>query len=352
MTSSTAYTILAPITAAGLLVTGLAATDSLPGPVDAVEQAAHMAAPGQGDTAAQAVSAGEGVEHRVAAADPAQEREVLDYWTPQRMADATPIAGLVGDTVEGAEGLLAPDDDIDPQADPGADSTGDPWTGGGLVTRTTGKVFLTMDGRDFTCSASVVDSQNASTLVTAGHCAKDGTGSWAENWTFVPGYSDGDAPHGRYTARDLLVSPQWSEQADDSYDVAMAVVNPDGGEAVQDRVGSQDISFSTWDEQQTQAGVQVHAFGYPAASPFDGRELHYCAGSTTPDTGGTTASGMGCDMTQGSSGGPWLTDFDPATGEGTVSSVISFKYADDLSTQYGPRLGSEARQLFDNAQQL
>ncbi|WP_017608680.1 trypsin-like serine peptidase [Nocardiopsis xinjiangensis] len=349
MTPSTTYTLLAPISAAALLMAGLALTDHLPGPASAAEQAAHVAhTPGQRDT----LPAVEGVEHRTAASDAAQERAVLDYWTPRRMADATPIAGLVGDTVESAEGLLAPDDDVELHSDPNADSTGDPWTGGGLVTRTTGKVFLTMDGRDFTCSASVVDSENASTLVTAGHCAKDGTGAWAENWAFVPGYSDGEAPHGRYAARDLLVTPQWSEQADDSYDFAMAVVNTDEGETVQDRVGAQDISFDTWTEEQMQAGVQIHAFGYPSASPFDGRELHYCSGPTTPDTDGTTASGMGCEMTQGSSGGPWLTDFDPSTGEGTVSSVVSFKYSDDLGTQYGPRLNSEARQLFDNAQQL
>jgi hypothetical protein len=55
-------------------------------------------------------------------------------------------------------------------------------------------------------------------------------------------------------------------------------------------------------------------------------------------------------MTQGSSGGPWLTDFDPATGAGTFTSVSSFKYADDSGTMYGPYFGDAVRSLYDKAQ--
>src|SRR5690625_1737407 len=133
MTSSTTYKILAPVSAAALLVTGLALTDHLPGPASAAEEAAPVAhtpraalspadlvaglaltgrLPGPAaaaeepahaaHTPGEALSPAEGVEHRTAASDAAQERAVLDYWTPRRMADATPIAGLVGDTVEEA----------------------------------------------------------------------------------------------------------------------------------------------------------------------------------------------------------------------------------------------------------
>ncbi|MFE3459742.1 trypsin-like serine peptidase [Nocardiopsis aegyptia] len=342
--------ILACLAAAAVLLGGTAAADRLPSPASALTRTVSSTdeAPDR-----EALSRADGVSHQAAAVTEAERRAVLDYWTVERMAAAQPIS-MATDLVEDALQLSdrAERSEAEPQAAPHPDSTGERWTSGGLVTRTTGKVFLTMDGRDFTCSASVVDSANRSTLVTAGHCAKDGRGSWAKNWAFVPGYADGASPHGRYTARDLLVAPQWERDADDSYDFAMAVLNTRDGRTVQGAVGAQRIAFDTWTEDRVRDGVQVYTFGYPAASPFDGRDLHYCSGRTTPDTGGTTANGVGCTMTQGSSGGPWFSGFDTETGRGTVSSVVSFKYADDRSTQYGPRLGSAARHVFEHAERL
>ncbi|MEC3895855.1 trypsin-like serine protease [Nocardiopsis alba] len=356
MTSSTTYKILAPLAAAAVALGGLAMIDRLPEPASAVTQALYTSSEtptessDPSDDPARSPQAAatrvDGVAHQTGALTEAQNTRVLDYWTSERMASAQPITSLLDSTLD----LASPGGatETEPQASR-PDSDGERWNDGGLVTRTTGKVYLTMDGRDFTCSASVVDSANKSTLVTAGHCAKDGRGSWARNWTFVPGYADGESPYGKYTARDLMVPPRWADKADDSYDFAMVVLNKNGSTAVQDEVGAQRISFDTWTDERARQGVQVYTFGYPSASPFDGSSLHYCSGRTVPDTGGTTANGVRCTMTQGSSGGPWFSDFDPATGQGTISSVVSFKYADDRNTQYGPRLGAEARQLFEHA---
>ncbi|MDT0331775.1 trypsin-like serine peptidase [Nocardiopsis lambiniae] len=347
MSSSTAHKLLAPLAAAAIALGGLVVLDRLPesARAETVPERLH-------ETHAEPTET-DGVVRQSAAVTEEQHRAILSYWTAERMAAARPITDLLGHLTDlpNAEEML-PGIGAEHQAAPRDDSTGARWTAGGQVVRTTGKVFLTMDGRDFTCSASVVDSTNRSTVVTAGHCAKDGRGSWARNWTFVPGATDGSAPHGRYTARDLLVSPEWSRRADDSYDFAMVVLNTESGRTVQDRVGSQRISFGAWTEAGVREGVQIYSFGYPAASPYDGRELHYCSGRTRPDTGGTTANGMACRMTQGSSGGPWMVGFDSTTGRGTVASVVSFKYANDRRTQYGPRFGAEARNVYDRAARL
>ncbi|GAA4916214.1 trypsin-like serine peptidase [Streptomonospora salina] len=279
-----------------------------------------------------------GFVRQAAAVGDDERRAVLDYWTPRRMAGATPLIPGLDDL---AGGVLP--DAPEPQAS-GDAGAARPWTGGGRVAATTGKVFLTLDGRDFTCSAAVVSADNRDTVLTAGHCLKDGTGPWVENWSFVPGYDDGESPDGRYTARQMFVAPEWSQQADDSYDFGMAVLNPSDGEHVQDRVGAQPIAFGAEPDDPT------YAFGYPATGRFEGRRLRYCTGDTVGDDGGTTAEGMACAMTEGSSGGPWLNDFDPETGTGTVVSVISFKYADDSRTQYGPHLGGAAETLFERAQ--
>ncbi|MFE3453063.1 trypsin-like serine peptidase [Nonomuraea sp. NPDC059194] len=346
------------------------------------------------------------VEH-AAARGSHEQRRVLDYWTPLRMSRALPIdllgtvtksgltrsgpaksgpatGGLLKDGLTGSgltkDGLIKDELvkggkdggllsglgsrtglGIAPElagatgkvatprrqaARPAATTSGSRWMTGGAVTRTTGRVFLTMDGVDFVCSASTVKSANRDVVVTAGHCVKDGKGSWAANWTFVPGYeSGGGRPYGTFTARRMFVAGPWSRSADDSYDVGMVALNTSGGEHVADVVGFQDIVFNP------SRGGQMYGFGYPADPPFDGERLIYCAGRVGDDPHGQTRDqGLRCDMTAGSSGGPWMSDFDAVTGRGTVSSVSSFKYSDDRATMYGPYFGDSAKALFATAE--
>jgi V8-like Glu-specific endopeptidase len=339
------------------------------------------------------------VEH-VAARTAAEQQRVLDYWTPERMARALPIDLL--DIVTGRKGLLnglngltgsagpraRPDTDAmktglaasamkiglaashalpprrgtsasllpvpsgvaasklpmpRPQAAAGPKVTtiGSRWETGGTVARTTGRVFMTVGGADFVCSASTVRSANRDVVVTAGHCVKDGTGEWAANWTFVPGYGTrGEQPYGRYTARRMFVAEQWSREGNDDYDVAMVALATSGGRHVADVVGTQEIAFNL------PRGGQAFGFGYPADPPYNGDRLMYCAGRLKNDPYGETRDqGLGCDMTAGSSGGPWLTGFDATAGKGTITSVSSFKYSDDPRTMYGPYLGDFAKAL-------
>ncbi|MEV4188272.1 hypothetical protein AB0J28_43240, partial [Streptosporangium canum] len=227
----------------------------------------------------------------------------------------------------------------------GSRTAGTRWNAGGSVTRTTGRVFLTLGGLDFVCSASSVRSTNKDLVVTAGHCVKDGTGAWADNWTFVPGYDRGRRPYGQFTARRMFVAGPWSRSADDSYDIGMVALNHRGGRHLGEVVGGQGIAFGT------ARGRQTHGFGFPAEPPYDGEHLVYCAGPVRDDPHGQTDDqGMRCDMTAGSSGGPWLSGFDVATGRGTITSVSSFKYSDDRGTMYGPYFGDVARELYTAAE--
>ncbi|WP_336211475.1 trypsin-like serine peptidase [Nonomuraea sp. LPB2021202275-12-8] len=346
------------------------------------------ASPAAGHTAA----GGDVVEH-VAARGPADQRRVLDYWTTQRMADALPIGlldvvtkgdgllgGLTGETGLGAapdlsNGRLVATPDLSSgtlssvplpagprertaggakQADkprhqsarPLTTTSGSRWAIGGAVSRTTGRVFLTMSGVDFVCSASTVRSANRDVVVTAGHCVKDGTGGWAENWTFVPGYGTGSPrPYGQWTARRMFVAGPWSRTADDSYDVGMVALSTSGGRHVADVVGTQQIAFNGT------RGGHAFGFGYPADPPYDGEHLVYCSGRLRDDPyGDTRDQGLGCDMTAGSSGGPWMSTFDAATGKGTITSLSSFKYSNDQRTMYGPYLGDSAKKLYLTAE--
>ncbi|RJL21702.1 hypothetical protein D5H75_36805 [Bailinhaonella thermotolerans] len=309
-----------------------ALTESLSAPASASSSGAGSA---PSSASSPASPPAEVVEHAA--------RQRPGYWTPERMARATPL-GLLADTVDA---LLAPSA-VPRKARqthrPSARSAGARWPSAGKVARTTGRVFLTIDKTDFVCSATTVPSASRDLVVTAGHCLMDPLLGWAENWTFVPGYDAGGKPYGVYTARRMFVPSAWSKRGDDSYDVGMAALNTAGGRHVADAVGVQRIAFTS------QRGRQVYAFGYPADPPYDGGELVYCSGKPKPDPHKQTMDhGLRCDMTAGSSGGPWLTGFDPRTGEGTVTSVSSFKYGDDMKTMYGPHFGPPIRALYTKA---
>jgi V8-like Glu-specific endopeptidase len=295
-------------------------------------------------------------DHVIATASSA----TLRYWTVERMRRAVvpPHRPRPYAMTERAEGTASGAGDAPgtPVTVPGSvperqssrrtvETPGAPWTSRGAVRATTGKVFFTINGGDYVCSAGTVASANRDLVVTAGHCARDAAGHWAENWIYVPGYDEGHRPYGAFTARHLFVPGPWTAHADQNYDVALVALATSAGRHVTDVVGAQGIAF---DQPR---GALVYGFGYPAGGRYDGERLTYCSGRTYPDSHKITKDeGLRCDMTEGSSGGPWLTRFDAGTGTGVVTSVSSFKYADDPATMYGPYFGNTVRRMYDRAQ--
>ena len=292
------------------------------------------------------------------AADSAGERQaVLDHWTARRMETAPPL-----DVPASSDGirLTAGATEAAPWSAPATtassavsgtastavlvpNSGGAPWTGGGAVTRTTGRVFFTTQGRDASCSGSAVTSANKSVVLTAGHCVKLG-GAFHTNWVFVPGYDAGTRPFGTWVATRLLTTPQWNSSEDINYDVAAAVVAPLAGASLTDVVGGQGVAFNQARRQQ------MYAFGYPAAAPYDGSRLIYCSGRAFDDFLLSRDLGLTCNMTGGSSGGPWMLNFTESTGLGTLNSVNSFKYNFAANWMFGPYFGPEAQAVYQAAQ--
>lgn len=264
---------------------------------------------------------------------------VTDYWTSSRMEDAVSLdinldPGTLTDKV-----AVGTEVEIEPTL---AASTGDPWTGGGDVVSTAGRVFFKFDGQDASCSGNAVTSDNGSTVLTAGHCVKY-QGSWHTDWVFVPGYHDGQAPYGEWPATETLTTPQWEASEDMNYDVGAAVVAPQDGKTLTETVGGQGVAFNgAYNEE-------MYSFGFPAADPYDGEKFIYCAGSTSKDFLLTDDHMLACDMTGGSSGGPWFREFDESTGTGLQSSVNSFGYTFLPGYMFGPYFGSDAETLYETA---
>ncbi|MFF6783384.1 trypsin-like serine peptidase [Streptomyces sp. NPDC012510] len=282
------------------------------------------------------------------------QRQARAFWTPERMRTATPLDMVnVDDRVDSgsapAKGLKTTVAPTAPAVAPAEakvmafPNSGGPWTGGGAVVSTAGRVFFTYQGRTASCSGNAVTSANKSTVITAGHCVRMG-GAWHADWVFVPGYHDGQAPYGRWAASKTLSTPQWTASEDINYDVGAAVVAPLDGKQLTDVVGGQGLAFNSG------YNVAMYSFGFPAASPYDGQKFIYCSGTTTRDFLLSNDHGMTCNMTGGSSGGPWFTQFNESTGTGLLTSVNSFKYNFLPNRMYGPYFGADAQSLYQTAQ--
>ena len=221
------------------------------------------------------------------------------------------------------------------------------YSGGGKVVQTTGKVFFTLAGSDYVCSGSSTAAANKSLVQTAGHCLNEGPGAFATNFTFVPAYNNGSAPYGQFAATNLYTSTQWANSGDFNYDIGYAVVGTAGGKKLADAVGSQGVGFNL------SKGAYMYSFGYPAASPYAGQKLAWCHGTVIADTyGGSSDQGLACNMTGGSSGGPWFINYSTSTGVGTLNSVNSFKYTGGPLSGYmfGPYFGSVIQGVYNQAQ--
>jgi RTX calcium-binding nonapeptide repeat (4 copies) len=324
--------------------------------------AATLVAAGPAASKPASKPAAEGIVARAIAQDPA---EVRRYWTAARMRNAAPA-------------LVAPDPGRDPRSgDSGQPSyVGPASPQGGPVARLRGgvasnarasdvssssssyprrvhgKVFLTLEGTDYVCSGTVVNSFSHALVWTAGHCVNgaDIGAGFASNWIFVPGFRDGKRPYGTWSATRLLTTREWQTGANVRFDVGAAVLARDGnGHGIQDVVGGRGIAFG---QPRSQT---FEILGYPAGDllpllppNFTGDRLWSCRSPRTGDDSPTGGGGpetieIECDMTAGASGGGWVI------GSQFVNSVTSYGYQFDFDHLYGPYQGSVAENLYQRA---
>jgi len=303
-----------------------------------------------------------------------EHQRIIDFWTPARVAAAVPR-----DFVRMPDGTYVPaKQGSNPgRGRPGTGSggggsdlvTGASWTGSPAVQKTTGKVLFSIGSSYYVCSASVTDDAGGSEslILTAGHCAYDETGGhFVENWVFIPDYDAqpvrlttdrsycSQTAFGCWTAAALTVDAGFAgaggfnDQAVVN-DFAVVTVGAGGlsGNAQLDvTVGTQGHAFDT-----PASDAIVYAFGYPAAKKYKGNDLVYCSGpfGYDPNVGnGASTYRIECDMTGGSSGGPWFGPFSMSDGAGTQRSLNSYGYTGD-SGMYGPVFNSDTKAVYDAA---
>lgn len=306
---------------------------------------------------------------------------VAEYWTAERMAQAIPADGpeeaAPGAAAPGATGDAAPAHapDAVPQAAPGspaedaledpdaptviaepvpaADADQDPQATPVLdYSHTNGKVFFRdqMDGRDYVCSGSAVNSPAGRLVITAGHCVHGGPGgTWHANWIFAPGYDRGPGPEGAFPATSFRTLDDWIDYGASARgfnsDVALVTTaDNDEGETVVEAVGGHGLA--TGGSREFEASL----FGYPT-NRDSGERMWACHGRTGTQEVETFRfpSITGCGFGPGSSGGPWLYRYDDGTGLGLVRSVTSFGPAVGNAYVSGPYFDERVADLYEAA---
>lgn len=205
---------------------------------------------------------------------------------------------------------------------------------------TIGKLFFRQYGVGYVCSAASAGNR---AIITAGHCIHAGNNradGWSTNLVFVPAYKDGNAPLGQWPAlnSNLRVMTAWYVNGNPNglrRDVGGAILNRNAqGRTLSQVVGWLGFAWN-W-------GYALHynAFGYPQAAPFTGQRLFDCQGSYAYYSTGEGPAGapvtraIGCDMTGGSSGGPWVWQFGTGNYLNGVNSFHRTGFSQEMFAPY------------------
>jgi len=291
----------------------------------------------------------------------AQSRaEVLKYWTPEWMKSAKWLTVEVDRSTK--EGRLVPRS----AATVRESSNGDFWPASATddVTRGTGRVYFAFGRSAYICSGSVVtDSRTGySVVLTAAHCVFDQKRQmFATQWLFIPAfdlsktYTCGSTTYGCWNSVAIRTRSEFTSSRKLTsnalqHDWAFVTVAGGGKQTTSTAQLDTTVGGSFGLDANRGVGDTMTAIGYPAAAPYDGYELAYCRNpvSTDPGTGGTTYK-MLCDMTGGSSGGPWVSSSTSTIGfTAKLRSLNSYGYTGDDS-MYGPIFNGKTTTTFNAA---
>jgi len=203
-----------------------------------------------------------------------------------------------------------------------------------------GALFTTSAGQpnQHFCTAAVVDSPSRDLVITAAHCVAGTSGTL----DFVPGYNQGSEPYGVWTVTKVYVDQAWSSSSSQDDDFAfLRVSRPGSSVPVEDVTGAERLDTSAPASREL-----VQVIGYPDAT----NQPVTCQNPIKQPMADQLE--FDCDgYTDGTSGGPFLSGIDPATGQGVVIGVIGGyqQGGDTPQVSYSAVLGANAAALYRDA---
>jgi V8-like Glu-specific endopeptidase len=259
---------------------------------------------------------------------PEAQREVMEFWTPERMRAAKPMEAPPSSDSNRSHRKPSDTPGEIPPALPSPDALNQHkpapvGTQATYASRSVGKVFFKMPHTGnglWECSASSIASPKRKLVMTAGHCVHSGPdhpNAWATEWIFVPLYTNGSRPHGSFAATNLTSKTGWTEDGDSEWDMGMAIMaTNEHGRLIVDEVGG---NGSRWNYPEE---VDVTALGYP--SNRDNGEVQWLCWGRTESTSGDFIQ-LGCGWDTGASGSPLLQEYQDKSdgyGLGYINGVI------------------------------
>jgi V8-like Glu-specific endopeptidase len=217
------------------------------------------------------------------------------YWTATRMAHATPLGGRVSEGVPDA---------------------GIPSARGVPGSKVIGALFFNSGSGNHYCTASVVGTPKRNMLLTAAHCLYNpDTHAWHRNIVFVPRYSAGHRPYGTWPIWLMVTDKRWIQHGDPDMDVGFAAVQIMRGRRIADVVGANQLMINPGYTNQ------ILVAGYPAKENYPADRPIGCAGRTARQS--RSQLRFDCHgFYGGTSGSPWLSDYNNRTQTGHVVGVI------------------------------
>jgi V8-like Glu-specific endopeptidase len=197
---------------------------------------------------------------------------------------------------------------------------------------TVGILFFSINNVPYLCSASVIQHR---IVATAGHCVHSGTSAgFHTNWVFVPAYRDGTAPLLKWNWRAAIVTGTWATGGGgvpNAADYAMI----EFGDQTSGRRTLALGDVTGWLGWQTRSLSANHTskLGYPCN--LDGcQKMQDVTSGAFRNTSPNNVE-YGSNATGGSSGGPWVQNFQQLqvgggtgrnTGSNRVVGVTSYGY--------------------------
>jgi V8-like Glu-specific endopeptidase len=239
-----------------------------------------------------------GVEYAVGLA---AQQSTGAFWTPARMAAATPVLKPLTPLVAGPA-----------SGPPPGIPTGKLFNG----VPTVGALFFAVKNSPHFCTASVVSSKAGNLILTAAHCVF-GSGQPFKKLEFVPGYHQvGKAPHGKWAVSKIFVASGWAKGQNPNLDFAFATVAPLSGTAskIQQVTGALQLGI----DRPYKRPIEVIGYNTVNTRPV-GCATHSFEAKTSQ---GNFLEFYCHDYRDGTSGSPWIVRYNSRNGTGLVIGTI------------------------------
>ncbi|PWW63415.1 trypsin-like serine peptidase [Actinokineospora spheciospongiae] len=277
--------------------------------------------------------------------DAVAQRLIDAYWTPERMRAAKPVAdpGVVDDPelerLDHPENT-GPEETASAPVGPLA-AVRSAGTRSVVLSPGAGKVFfrdpVTLD--DYVCSGSTINSTAKNVVSTAAHCVHGGkNGHQYDNWMYAPGFQDGIAHLGKFSAKYFHATKGWTSHSYNWWDFAFVNVRKLDGENLVHKTGGNGLLVNS----SKQNAVTVLA--YPGTGQYNGKDQIYCQADM--HWAAAAQVKVYCGLPGGASGAPMIHQYSNAVKFGNVNGVVAYLWNDK---NYSPYFDSYVLDVFNTA---